>query len=1173
MKEPLIDFGEIALEKGYISHAQLQECRKISESTNTPIAKVLVDKGYLKDEQSNVLSETQDKTAVEKGLSDKTENLDSLIVAHSEYIKTGELLEKDGSLVLEEESSSEYESSFFGSITIEMGFAKSGEIQKCVQEQAERMQKGRNQRLGDIAVELGVLKPEQISQILSLQGAAAVVCPNCGATYDPAKLPQGERWRCNKCNNTIEIPVSPRSEKDKKEITDRAKKLREEYIQTRKKTGERSFGDYMLMGKIAQGGMGIIYKAKQKSLNRIVALKVLISGEHASQEMIDRFMLEGRVVARLKHPNIVPIFDMGVLGGRHFFAMDFIHGESLRHVLIHQEKVPLLRALEWTRKVASALDMAHEQNIIHRDVKPENILIDETGEPQVTDFGLAKDVELDSGMTQAGLIMGTPAYMSPEQVSGDRELVDRRSDVYALGSVMYEMLTGEKVIDFKEGSGLSDLLKLIMEDPVQPRKLNRSIPGEVETICLKALDKDPDRRYQTAKGLEEDINRYLAGEPIKARPASLSYKLMKKIKRNKAVTAAVLSALIFIALTAAYFVNRQINEQRARANQVQDFLLKAKTAVENQNYDSAVSFYTRTLGLEEDNMEAHLGLQRARDEQTREAELRRKRLRTEQALDISNQASEQLKSAGELLKDPKERKQAKKLLYETIGLFDKALSLDQECLAARKGKFESAEALGLVSLEDKDFGVAVLMFSLAEAMRIDDERAKKNLARAENARMKAEQIDKFIEEARVQTAQGQWESAIHSYELALKSEALKPDLRRELEQSIKEVKYMKSYSLAEKRIAEGDRQGALDSLLDAQSHKTTEDADKRIRHLRYLISMEKARTVRKQGNLLEALTYYEEARSNAQTPEDIDVEISACRSEGYDAAMNQAAFLAQEKKWERAAEYARKALVFRENDSKAKHLENEYKLVSQCPENMAYLLSSEYKLGSIEPDDHNPERTEKIGMFFIDKFEVANEDYREFMAAGGYGDESLWNAEGFKLVGGFIDRTGKTGPATWEHGSFPIGKDDCPVTGISWYEASAYAKWAGKRLPSKDEWELAASWEPQTGKKMVFPWGDEWNMEAGNFASGEPAPVGRFSKDRSPLGCFDMGGNAFEWTASKLYEGYHVIESGTYGLSESSLRRLARAAKRKSMNTAARYSNIGFRCALTPKGDSKDKEK
>ncbi|GEM_PF-1476964 len=311
-----------------------------------------------------------------------------------------------------------------------------------------------------------------------------------------------------------------------------------------------TFAGYEILGEIAQGGMGIVYKARRVDLDRMVALKVMIAGEHATTEMLERFHLEAKAAARLEHPNIVRIFEVGAEGARHFFTMAYIEGKPLSN-LIRQGEVSPRRAMEITRKIALALAYAHAQGILHRDVKPSNILIDPAGEPHLADFGLAKDVA-GGGITAPGATLGTPAYASPEQLEGDQTQVGPRTDVYSLGATLYEMLTGRS--PFVGDSALEVIARVLYEELEPPRKVNPKIQPDIETICLKAMEKDVDRRYAGAAELAADIGRYLDGEPISARPTSWIGRHVHRARRSPRALIAAAGAVLVVLLCGIWIV-------------------------------------------------------------------------------------------------------------------------------------------------------------------------------------------------------------------------------------------------------------------------------------------------------------------------------------------------------------------------------------------------------------------------------------------------------------------------------------------------------------------------------------------------------------------------------------------------------------------------------------------
>ena len=283
-------------------------------------------------------------------------------------------------------------------------------------------------------------------------------------------------------------------------------------------TDERTLGDYTLLHEIARGGMGVVYKARHRTLGREVALKLILSGEFASDRDVRRFHLEAESAAALDHPGIVPIYEIGQQAGHHFFTMKFIEGGSL------SAKMPYFR--DQTRafvglliKVAGAIDFAHRRGILHRDLKPANILLDRNDQPVVTDLGLAKHIQSNSDLTGTGAIVGTPAYMPPEQATASKEITTA-ADIYALGAILYEGLTGRP--PHQADSAVATLMEAAKGEIVSPRVRNPKVDRVLELICMKCLFRDAEERYGSAGLLEQDLRSWLAGESVSVKPKSLA---------------------------------------------------------------------------------------------------------------------------------------------------------------------------------------------------------------------------------------------------------------------------------------------------------------------------------------------------------------------------------------------------------------------------------------------------------------------------------------------------------------------------------------------------------------------------------------------------------------------------------------------------------------------------
>jgi WD40 repeat protein len=352
-----------------------------------------------------------------------------------------------------------------------------------------------------------------------------------------------------------------------------------------------SFGDYELLEEIARGGMGVVYRARQVSLNRIVAVKVLLSGLLASPEFVKRFRAEAAAAASLQHPNIVAIHEVGFREGQHFFAMDYVLGSSLAN-LTRDGPLSGRRAAGYVKTVAGAIHYAHEHGILHRDLKPANVLIDENDQPRVTDFGLAKDLHKQMDLTLSGQVLGSPSYMSPEQAGAWRGKVGVRSDVYSLGAILYHLLTGRP--PFAADTVAKTLHQVQNDEPPSPRLLNPAVPRDLETICLKCLEKEPDRRYGTAQDLADELGRFLDRKPILARPVSRPEKVWRWCRRNP-VIATLAAAAMFIFILGFAGVTWEGRQARKARDLAQDRLYAAQMKLAVQAWESGSFEHARQL--------------------------------------------------------------------------------------------------------------------------------------------------------------------------------------------------------------------------------------------------------------------------------------------------------------------------------------------------------------------------------------------------------------------------------------------------------------------------------------------------------------------------------------------------------------------------------------------------
>jgi WD40 repeat protein len=354
-----------------------------------------------------------------------------------------------------------------------------------------------------------------------------------------------------------------------------------------------SIPGYEILSVLGQGGMGIAYKALQIRLRRVVALKMLRPGDLPHPEQLARFKIEAEAIGRLRHPHIVPIYDVGEQDGRPFYVMEYVEGGSL-HQQLGGTPWPAPRAAPLVEALARAIHAVHECGIVHRDLKPGNVLLDADGSPRITDFGLAKFVGGEPGLTQTGAILGTPSYMAPEQASSSTGAVGPAADVYALGSILYELLTGRP--PFKAESSLATLHQVVSSEPVPVCRLQPNVPHDLETICLKCLAKEPARRYASAAELAEELGRFHRDEPIHARPLGAPARLARWCRRNPALAAVSVLALAALIATAGLAVWFGVYQYRAAA-ELQDALQEAQAQRRAADRSTASATYDRGLTL------------------------------------------------------------------------------------------------------------------------------------------------------------------------------------------------------------------------------------------------------------------------------------------------------------------------------------------------------------------------------------------------------------------------------------------------------------------------------------------------------------------------------------------------------------------------------------------------
>ena len=394
--------------------------------------------------------------------------------------------------------------------------------------------------------------------------ASSSLCPRCDRALPPGKTEDD----CPSC--MLQLAFFGHGENSRGVgIADA-----DEFVPSSQYLQVRDFGDYELLEEVARGGMGVVFRARQRSLNRTVAVKMIVSGQLASKSAVRRFRREAEAAAKLDHPNIVPIYEVGVEDDQHFYSMKLVEGKNLAQALPRivvgrgsRDPAGERRVARLMTKIAEALAFAHHHGVLHRDLKPSNILIDGAGEPHLTDFGLAKIVgDEEEGLTVTAGVLGSPCYMAPEQASGGGDAVTTDTDVYGLGVVLYEMLTGRP--PFKGKTTVEVIRQVVDREVDPPRKQVPHLSRDIETICLKCLQKEPAARYESAKSVADELGRFVRGEPIQARPVGDGERLVRWAQRNPAL--AVLSVVAVLAVVLGFsgilWQNRVAVAEAARAN-------------------------------------------------------------------------------------------------------------------------------------------------------------------------------------------------------------------------------------------------------------------------------------------------------------------------------------------------------------------------------------------------------------------------------------------------------------------------------------------------------------------------------------------------------------------------------------------------------------------------------
>lgn len=526
--------GKLAIHNNLISQNQLDECLELISNSKKgrPLGVVLLSKGYITDDILADLTRIQHQNEMQRDIH-LNRRMEDII---------------------------------FKKLVLRQKLLSKLQIKNCLEEQQRLEKLGQYLRLGQVMVRKKYLTTKDFLKILEQQKTLLFRCKSCEATFELSTALNGKKFRCANCETIITVPdilkniLYPKrsSSTHNSKGFHPLKSVRDRIIEA------QYFGRFKVIEEIARGGMGIVFLAKNEQ-NQNIALKVLKEGESSTRDQIRRFQREAESAAKLHHPYIVTVYETGIEDDCHYFTMEYVDGSPLDDASI-QETLTQHEFLEVIAKIAEALHYAHKKGIVHRDIKPANILITrETKQPKLTDFGLAKDLDRQTMLTQSGAMVGTLYYMSPEQVKGGSRKIDGRTDIYALGVILYEYLTDS--LPFSGETTLEIYDKIVNEEAVPLRALNENIDQDLQNIVLKALAKDPPNRYQTGEAFAADLTRYIAGEKVSAKAEFFTEKIRRFVVRNLGTVLTVLVCGFFLLATIiGYFLFREYSNLRDYQN-------------------------------------------------------------------------------------------------------------------------------------------------------------------------------------------------------------------------------------------------------------------------------------------------------------------------------------------------------------------------------------------------------------------------------------------------------------------------------------------------------------------------------------------------------------------------------------------------------------------------------
>ncbi len=837
-------------------------------------------------------------------------------------------------------------------------------------------------------------------------------------------------------------------------------------------------GDYYVVRKLGEGAMGEVYEAYAEGSEKRYAIKVLSEELSSQKEKVERFKREVSAVEKLDHENIVKAYAMGLHGTRHFFVMDYIDGESMDRMILRQG-ISVVNSAKFAVQAARALEHAHERGVIHRDVKPSNLMVGKDGKVYLTDFGIAREAG-SAALTAAGQVMGTPNYMSPEQAMGRASEIDRLSDLYSLGASFYEMLT--RSVPFTADNPNAILRKVVDEEPIPPSRINGRVPRALELVVLKSLRKKRSKRYRGCGEFADDVQRWLDGQPVKARAETPLEKAARFVTRHKGFSAGAAVVAVLVVCLAAFLRMSASAAEEERLKKAAQAEVQAAGLVEEGSKlldrgkpgDARIKFL-KASELAPGNVDAVIGLDKVEDalKSAKDEELRK---------ESSNKAIRFAAAADAFIK----RGDAE---------FSKRIETLRDLRALVAGKGDNFEGTLRNSLE-------LRLAEIGNKANVEYNAALRELGNALLADPDCAEAHRGM--ARVHMVL----CRLHMYEADDTQDYL--PVQRDLinvELHDREKFFAKEVAEVRRRLSWTCTVSFAVTPADAKVTIETWDLSAGTCPPPRAISQDDLNLP--PGSYV--MTFEAPDRVTMRYP--VFIKRPAWGTEG------------------------------------AATINVDFELLVSSPdlEGMIYVHEGSFFFGGKEGIRGGKKQYGTIISFFIDRTEVTNARYREFFEhVKKTGDMSYFPAGSPPEI---------KPPPFWHDDGF--SGQDMPVVGVTWFEASAYAKWAKKRLPSQWEWEKAA----RGVDGRIYPWGMHFDetkcVHERNPAAGKLSPVGSVEAGRSPYGLLDMAGNATEWVADRFYQTEYYLNLGG---SFRDPMDLLRAPSRDMTNGSSRLQFMGFRC-------------